>query len=149
MDTGACPPYPQHPRQASHDNYSGPIQYEANGAHTKIIVELSHQWKQSSEAVQTILVENSSLTPNSIVKAYLTLQTHGDLHFRAVKFTHYHLQIDNVQRIHLHLMHKNFSSIQYNPTWDHFNDGGWGTNQFIAAGAHFIFHIDVIEPSYA
>ena len=131
---------------ASNSSYSNPIEYTANGAHTKMIVEISHQWKQGSEAVQSIVVSNSSLTANSIVKAYMTLQTHGDTDFRAVTFTHYHLQIDNVQRIHFHLMHKNFSSIEYTSNGDHFEDGDWWTNVHLSAGSHFIFHVDVIEP---
>ena len=131
---------------ASNSSYSNPIEYTANGAHTKIIIETSHQWKQGSEAIQTILVENSSLTANSIVKVYFTLQTNGDTDYRAVSFSYHHLQIDNVQRVHLHLMHKNFSSIEYDSNGNHFEDGDWWTNAHLAAGSHFIFHIDVIEP---
>ena len=131
---------------ASNSSYSNPIEYEANGAHTKIIIEISHQWKQGSEAIQTILVSNTSLTASCIVKVYMTLQTNGDTDYRAVSFGYHQLQIDNVRRVHLHLMHKNFSSIEYNSSNDDFQDGDWWTNQMLAAGSHFIFHIDVIEP---
>ena len=140
---------------ATADQYADPLEYTANGSHTKVIVELLNGWKQSAESEQTILIDNSSLTANSIVKVYMTLQTHDDQHFRAITCTHFLLQHDNVRHIHIHLTHREHSMIQYDSNADDYNvnDGNGvdnsATSLYVKTGSHFIFYIDVVEPTFS